>query len=159
MRIRFSKKVIPHVGVVIVIGAGLFLSRDWPYETALFPRVGCTTVLIVAIISLIGEILRGGGPGEPSDVWVSSHLSEDHSLRRAALIFAWLVLFLIGVWALGYEFAAVAFVFLFMKTTGRQSWGISILFTALSFVFLFSVFRLLLDVVWPHGALWDALGL
>ena len=159
MKIRFSKKMIPHVGVIIVIGTGLFLSRDWPYETALFPRVGCTTVLIVAIISLIGELIRGEGKREPSDAWVSSHLSGDHSLGRATLIFAWLVLFLIGVWALGYEFAAVAFVFLFMKATGRQSWRVSILFTVFSFVFLFSVFRLLLEVVWPHGALWEALGL
>ena len=89
---------------------------------------------------------------------MSSQISEELSFRRAGLVFGWLILFLIGVWALGYEFAAVAFVFLFMKITGKQSWGMSILFTVFSFVFLFSVFRLLLNVVWPHGALWEILG-
>jgi hypothetical protein len=60
---------------------------------------------------------------------------------------------------LGYEFAAVAFVFSYMKTTGKQSWKISILFTVFSLLFLLSVFRLLLGVIWPHGALWEIFGL
>jgi hypothetical protein len=158
MKAKISKKLIPHVGVIAVIGIGLLLTQKWPYETALFPRVGCIVVLIVAIISLIGEVIRGGQGGH-SDAWVSNQLSEGPSLRRAALIFGWLVVFVVGVWALGYEFAAVAFVFLFMKITGKQSWRISILFTVFSLVFLYSVFRLLLDVTWPHGALWEMLGL
>ena len=159
MKAKISKKLIPHAGVIAVIGIGFLLTRSWPYETALFPRVGCIVVLIVAIISLIGEILWGGGQADPSDAWVSSQLSGGPSLRRAGVVFSWLVFFLIGVWALGYQFAAVAFVFLFMKFTGKQSWRISILFTVFSFGFLYSVFRLLLDVIWPHGALWEMLGL
>lgn len=159
MRINFSKKLIPHLGVIIVVALGLLLSWGWPYETALFPRVGCIVVLIVAIISFMGELFKKEGQeSSHSDAWVSSHLAGDHSSKRAGLVFGWLVLFLIGVWVFGYEFAALAFVFLFMKVYGKQSWKISIAFTAFSFVFLFSVFRLLLDVIWPHGALWEVLG-
>ena len=158
MKIKLGKKFIPHLGVIVLIALGLLLTRNWPYETALFPRVGCTVVLIMAIISLISELLHQGRKRE-SDIWVASHLSGEPSLKRAGIVFGWLALFLIGIWALGYEFAAVAFVFFFMKIPGRQSWRISILFTVLSFVFLYSVFRLLLDVIWPHSALWEVLGL
>jgi len=160
MKFHASKKLIPHVAVIVAIGIGLLLTWDWPYETALFPRVGCIVVLGVAIISLVSELVRGrGDEAEHGDAWVSSQLSGDRSLKRAGVVFGWLIVFLIGVWALGYEFAAVIFVFLFMKINGKQGWRISILFTVFSFAFLFSVFRLLLNVVWPHGALWGILGL
>ena len=159
MKAKISKKLIPHMGVIVVIGIGFLLTRSWPYETALFPRVGCIVVLIVAIISLIGEVIRGGQRQTTRTRGCRVSSPGGPSLRRAALVFGWLVFFLIGVWALGYEFAAVAFVFLFMKITGKQSWRISILFTMFSFGFLYSVFRLLLDVIWPHGALWEMLGL
>jgi uncharacterized membrane protein YagU involved in acid resistance len=66
---------------------------------------------------------------------------------------------MLGVWALGYPVAAVAFVFLFMKISGRQRWGVSILFSLISFAFLFSVFHLLLGVIWPRGAMWERIGL
>ena len=159
MKAKAQKKIIPHVAVFLVIGTGLFLTRGWPPETALFPEVGCIVVLLVTLISLIGELFRGGGTKERPDGWVSSQRSEDRSLERAPLIFGWLAALLVGVWALGYEFAAVAFVFFYMKITGKQSWKISILFTVFSFLFLFSVFRLLLGVIWPHGALWEMFGL
>ncbi|OGP53577.1 MAG: hypothetical protein A2162_01930 [Deltaproteobacteria bacterium RBG_13_52_11b] len=160
MKFHASKKLIPHLVVIVAIGIGLLLTWDWPYETALFPRVGCIVVLGVAIISLVSELVRGrGDEAKLGDGWVSSQPSGDRSLRRVGVVFGWLILFLIGVWALGYEVAAVIFVFLFMKINGKQSWRISILFTVFSFVFLYSVFRLLLDVIWPHGALWGILGL
>jgi hypothetical protein len=120
----------------------LFLTRNWPYETALFPRFGCIAVLVVTILSLISDLVRARGRGE-----------EQKDLWRTGIIFGWLVVFVIGVWAFGYEFAALAFVFFFMKVHGKQSWRMSIAFTGFSFAFLFSVYRLLLDMTWPHGAL------
>jgi hypothetical protein len=159
MKAHFNRNLIPHAGVLLVIGTGLILTRSWPPETALFPEVGCIVVLLVTLISLIGELFREGGTKERPDGWVSSQRPEGRSPGRAPLIFGWLASLLVGVWALGYEFAAVAFVFFYMKTTGKQSWKISILFTVFSFLFLFSVFRLLLGVIWPHGALWEMFGL
>ena len=159
MKADVGGRGIPHAGVILVIGVGFLLTWNWPYETALFPRMACTVVLIVGIISLIGELIRGRGREVHSDAGVSSHLVGDHSRGRAALVFAWLVLFLVGVWALGYQVAAIAFVFLFMKLSGKQSWRISVLFTGLSFVFLYSVFHLLLGVIWPRGALPEMVGL
>ena len=148
MKFNPSKKLIPHVAIIVLVSIGLFVTRDWPYETALFPRFGCIVVLGVTILSLVSELVR-----------VRGHAKEQEDPWRASVVFGWLVLFVIGVWAFGYEFAAVAFVFFFMKIHGRQSWRISIAFTGLSFLFLFSVFRLLLDMIWPHGALWEMLGL
>lgn len=143
-----SKKLIPHVAIIVVVGIGLFLTRNWPYETALFPRFGCIAVLVVAILSFISEVVRVRERGE-----------EQKDLRRTGIVFGWLVVFVIGVWAFGYEFAAVAFVFFFMKIHGRLSWKMSMAFTGLSLIFLFSVYRLLLDMTWPHGVLWKMFGL
>ena len=148
MKFNPSKKLIPHVAIIVLVSIGLFVTRDWPYETALFPRFGCIVVLGISILSLVSELVR-----------VRGHAKEQEDPWRASVVFGWLVLFVIGVWAFGYEFAAVAFVFFFMKIPGKQGWRISILFTVFSFAFLFSVFRLLLNVVWPHGALWGILGL
>jgi hypothetical protein len=160
MKFKPSKKLIPHVAIIVVIGIGLLLTRDWPYETALFPRFGCIVVLGVAILSLVSELVRGRGhKAEQKDPWLASQLSGDRPLRRAGVVFGWLVLFVIGVWAFGYEFAAVTFVFLFMKIKGKQPWHISILFTAVSFAFVMLVFHLGLGVTWPHGPVWEILGL
>jgi uncharacterized membrane protein YiaA len=142
-----SKKLIPHVAIIVVVGIGLFLTRNWPYETALFPRFGCIAVLVVAILSFISELVRKRERGE-----------EQKDLRRTGIIFGWLVVFVIGVWAFGYECAALAFVFFFMKIHGRLSWKTSIAFSSFSFLFLLSVYRLLLDMTWPHGALWEMFG-
>lgn len=155
------RNLIPHVAIIIVVGLGLLLTRSWPSETALFPEVGCAVVLVVAIISLISEYLaarrstalaRGGECG-------SIETPGQPSMRVAATVFGWLILFLAAIWAIGYEIAAVAFVFLFMKIRGSQGWRLSVLFTVVSIAFLYLVFRLLLGVIWPHGALWEALGL
>ena len=148
MKLNPSKKLLPHVTIIVVVSIGLFATRDWPYETALFPRFGCIAVLSVTMLSLISELVR-----------VRGHASEQGDPRRTGVVFGWLVLFVVGVWAFGYEFAAVAFVFFFMKIHGKQSWKSSIAFTGFSFLFLFSVFRLLLDMIWPHGALWEMFGL
>jgi hypothetical protein len=160
MKLKFRGKMIPHIGVIVFIALGLWLTYDWPYETALFPRIGCIVVLIISVLSLGGEILsEGKAASGHSDAWVSSHLGGEKSSGRALIVFGSLILFMAGVWVFGYEFAAVAFVFLFMKFYGKQSWKMSVAFTVFSFVFLFSVFRLLLDVAWPPGMLWEMIGL
>jgi hypothetical protein len=152
---KFTPGLIPHVAIIVVIGSGLLLTRDWPYETALFPRVGCIVVLCVAILALVSELVRGRGrEADQKDPWLTSLFSGDRPLHRAGAVFGWLILFLIGVWAFGYEFAAVAFVFLFMKIQGKQSWPISILFTAGSFAFLMLVFHFGLGIKWPSGIMW-----
>jgi hypothetical protein len=146
MKFNPSKKLIPHVAIIVLVSIGLFVTRDWPYETALFPRFGCIVVLGVTILSLVSELVR-----------VREHANEQEDPWRASVVFGWLVLFVIGVWALGYEFAAVIFVFLFMKINGKQSWRTSILFAAGSFAFLMLLFDWGLGIKWPSGLVWEIL--
>jgi hypothetical protein len=162
MKLAFSKKLIPHVVILVVVGIGLLLTWDWPKETYLFPRLTCTVVLIVGLLSLFSELNQEKkDKGEQRDVWLSSSMSEDNRvlIRRAAAIIGWLFLFIILIWLFGYKYAAVAFVFLFMKIQGQQSWRASLLFAAGAFAFLRLVFDWGLGIKWPSGILWGLLDL
>jgi hypothetical protein len=150
MRFKFTKQVIPHMVIVAVVGMGLWLARDWPYETALFPRTAGSAAILIALISIFLETRQkknqpaGGVPWAP----------PSHANLKALIDFAWVGAFIFGIWALGYVPAAMLFLFLYMKFKGKQAWLTAILVTAGGFAFMELIFGLLLDIEWFRGALW-----
>jgi hypothetical protein len=160
MRLKFTSQVIPHGVIIAVVGTGLWMAREWPYETALFPRAAGLTVILIALVSLLSEMWQkgaqeaGGGAGREAAAAVDGDF-----LKKAAVGFAWLAGFIFGVWALGYAAAAMIFLFLFMKVKGGQAWLTSILVTAGAFAFMQLIFGMLLNIKWFAGALWGWLGL
>jgi hypothetical protein len=156
MRLKFKSQVIPHGVIIAVVATGLWLAREWPYETALFPMTAGLAIIIVALISMLLEMRQMGARSTGGAVaWAP----PAHANIKAVIDFAWLAGFIFGVWALGYVAASLTFLFLYMKVKGKQSWLITILITAGAFAFLELIFGMLLSIKWFTGALWVMLDL
>ncbi len=65
----------------------------------------------------------------------------------------WMVLYILAIWLVGYEYASVAFIFFFMKFQGEQSWAVSILAAIVALAFVMLVFDWGLGINWPDGLL------
>ena len=156
MRLKFTSQVIPHGVVIAVVATGLWLAREWPYETALFPMTAGLAIIIVALTSMLLEMRQSGAQSTGGAVaWAP----PAHANIKAVVDFAWLAGFIFGVWALGYVAASLTFLFLYMKVKGKQPWLITILITGGAFAFLELIFGILLGIKWFAGALWGWLGL
>jgi putative tricarboxylic transport membrane protein len=142
--------------VIAATAMGLYLSRSWPRGTALFPRVIGSAVIILSVFSLI-RILGGlrrtlaNAPRGPLPT------RDDEFAVRAPVIFGWLVGFCILTWAVGFEVAAPAYVFFYMRLHGKVNWSKSILFTAATVATIIVVYGLIFGTNWPVGAVWEAM--
>jgi hypothetical protein len=156
MRLKFTSQVIPHGVVIVVVATGLWLAREWPYETALFPMTAGLTIIIIALTSMLLEMRKSGVQSTGGAVtWAP----PAHANIKAVVDFLWLTGFIFGIWALGYVAASLTFLFLYMKVKGKQAWLISILITVGAFAFLELIFGMLLGIKWFTGALWVMLDL
>jgi Na+/melibiose symporter-like transporter len=155
MKLTFSNKQIPHLIVFVVSVVFLFLTGGWPYETYLFPRLVCSVVLITALISLYSEMREGKKSGpDHRNAWQASSMAEGSTVfKKTAMVMVWMVLYILAIWLVGYEYASVAFIFFFMKYQGDQSWAVSILAAIVALAFVMLVFDWGLGINWPDGFL------
>lgn len=151
MRLPFPCQVIPHGVIIAVVATGLWLAREWPHETALFPMTAGFAVIIIALISMFLEIRRwkADETGSPAK-WAPPARAN----VKAVVDFTWLAGFIFLVWAVGYLVASMIFLFLYMKVKGKQSWLKSVLITGGAFAFITLIFDMLLGIKWFKGALW-----
>lgn len=149
-------RVVFNLAIVTVISTGLYLSRNWPTETALFPRAIGFPVLALSLVTFVMGLfdLR---PGWKRVAAEGIPPADRKFVVSAARIFGWLVGFAIAIWALGFQFAAPLFVLSYMRLEGRTSWFACVLFTVGAAAFIFIVFALLFHVTWPTGAVLEAL--
>jgi hypothetical protein len=155
MKLTFTKKQIPHLVVFVVTAVFLFLSRSWPYEAYLFPRLVCCVVLIAVLVSLCSEMGGEKKSGmEHRDAWQASSMAEGRTFfNKTAIAMVWMFFYILAIWLVGYEYASVAFIFSFMKFNGDQSWTISLLAAILALAFVMLVFDWGLGIQWPAGLL------
>ena len=155
MRIKIDKEVSSHLFVIIVAALGLWVTRTWPYKTALFPRATANVILIVALLSLGVELRKKSKQGETT----KAPVLKPGFAKNAVVNFGWLAGYVITTWLLGYMIASALYVFLYMKVKGKQSWLSSILVTAGSIGFLWVIFIVLLKIRLLEGVLWSWFGL
>ena len=154
MKLTFSKKQIPHLVLFVITAVFLFLTMGWSYEAYLFPRLVCSVVLITVLISLFSEMKEGKKSGDHKNVWQSSSMAEGRTVfNKTAIVMVWMVLYILAIRLVGYEYASVAFIFFFMKFQGEQSWAVSILAAIVALAFVMLVFDWGLGINWPDGLL------
>ncbi len=155
MRIKIDKEVGSHLFIIGVVALGLWVTRTWPYETALFPRVTANAILIVAFLSLFVEIRKKRKKGGTA----AAPILKPGVGKNAVINFGWLLGYVIGTWLLGYMIASALYVFLYMKVKGKQNWLISILVPTGVITFLGVVFIVFLKIRLLPGVLWSWFGL
>ncbi len=151
--------------LTVVFAACVFMSREWPWKTALFPMViGVAGCLMAAALSLWTG-LRGGeekapeGPAGASDIFLDVNLRSGEALKRTFVICFWLLGILAGTWLLGQLIALPLFVFLYLKAGSGEGWAVSLGLTACIVVFLYGVFDQVIHVSWYDGELLRYLGI
>ena len=142
--------------IILVLSVAMYMSQDWPEETALFPRAIGFPILALSVVSLIIGLVRARR--EWTSVERDIAPSDRSFVVSATGIFSWLVSLALAIWALGFPFAIPLFVLSYMKVQGKLGWLTSILWTALATAFVFLFFGWMLQVSWPHGALWKMFG-
>jgi hypothetical protein len=155
MRFKLYKQVVFHLIIIFIASLGLWATRTWPYEAALFPKTVTTVVLIVTLLSLFTECYKRIKKGEP----VKEQVIKPDFGKNTLVNIIWLAAYIIGIWLLGYFIASVLYVFLYMKIKGKLSWLVSTLVSVGIFAFLAVVFVVFLEIKIFPGVLWNWLGL
>lgn len=155
MRIKIDKEVGSHLFIIGVASMGLWVTRTWPYETALFPKITTYAILIFALLSLFVELRKKKKKGETA----TASILKPGVAKNAVNNFGWLAGYVIGTWLLGYIIASLLYVFLYIKVKGKQGWLTAILVTLGAFLFLEVVFVILLKIRLLPGVLWSWFGL
>ena len=153
---KIVAQLIFNLLIIVVLSIALYMARDWPSETALFPRTIGFPILALSVVSLILVLIRARRELAMVAGDIPSYRSNFPT--KATVIFGWLGGFILAIWAFGFESAVPLFMFLYMKLQGKQSWLTCALFTAVATAFIILVFGWLFQVSWPRGAVWVILG-
>ncbi len=142
--------------IIVILSIALYTTRDWPSETALFPRTIGFPILALSVVSLILGLVKARREWTSVERGIASF--DRSFVVNAAGIFGWLAGFAVAIWAFGFQIAVPLFVFLYMKLQGKQSWLSCVLFTVAAAAFVVIFFGWVFHVSWPRGAVWEMFG-
>jgi hypothetical protein len=145
--------------LIIAIAIGLYQSRGWNPTTALFPQVIGFPMLVLLVIILAVDIIKGrrqkaNGKEDGDDDREFSAVTY-----HSAIYFYWLVGFGVLIWAIGIEYSIPIYVFSYLKVVGKYSWIKSGLYAVAATAFIVILFGYVFRVAWPQGALLNVLDL
>lgn len=143
-------------GVILLVALwALYATRDWPSNTALYPRVVSVPFILLAtaefVLSLRGR--DGGEGGRAMDVQMPTVTTPEIAIRRTMTTIFWLLGFFGGIWLLGFPVAVPIFVFAYLKFQGRESWVMSIGLAAAAWAGFYVLFVRLLHLPFLQGIL------
>ena len=151
-RLRFDRRVIFTVCVIILLSLALWQSRNFGVRAGLFPWVIGTPTLVLALFQLAKDlrghkkvrapVFEGEGAVEVSPAVAS---------RRTWTILGWTVGFFIAIWLLGFSYAVPLTMVLYLKLAGREKWPITAVMAFGTWVFFYLLFERMLSVPFPDG--------
>ncbi|MBI2360318.1 MAG: tripartite tricarboxylate transporter TctB family protein [Deltaproteobacteria bacterium] len=120
----------------------LYASLHWPLRAALFPRVIGIPLLLLALAEMLLSVLREEKEreGHAVDFELTTDVDPVVARKRTLAILAWTVGFLVLIVLIGFPIAVPLFVFLYLRTAGKEGWVLTILITALSWLFMEGLF-------------------
>ena len=144
------------IGVAVLAAWALIETRGWSIQTALYPRVVATPLLVLALVETLLS-LRGEGPAEAAqtmDFSLSTSVTPGLAQRRTVTAFVWLAGFFVIAVLLGFSRAIPLFVFAYLKGQGKETWTVSIVLAALAWLVFYLLFVSLLHLPFAEGLLW-----
>jgi hypothetical protein len=154
--LRFDRRVVFTVCVIILLALALWQSRNFGVRAGLFPWVIGTPTLLLALIQLAKD-LRGhkkvSGPAFEGEGAVE--VSPEVATRRTLTILGWTVGFFIAIWLLGFSYAVPLTMVLYLKLAGREKWPITVIMTFCTWGFFYVLFQRILNVPFPDGLIFD----
>jgi hypothetical protein len=147
-------------GVALVAAYALYAAMDWPFRTALFPRMIGVPLLLLALVEM-GWSAFGAEKqreGHAVDFELTTEIDPEVARRRTLTIVAWIFGFFILILVVGFPVGVPLFVFLYLKLAGKESWGLALVLTVLSWLLMKGLFDRLLHIPFPDGWIQSLLG-
>ena len=157
MRLR-AQSALP-IAVAVLAAWALIEARGWSIQTALYPRVVATPLLILALVEAFLSLTEEESPeaAQTMDLTLSTSTTPALARRRTVTTFAWLAGFLAIVVLLGFSPAIPVFVFAYLKGQGKESWTASIVLAVTAWLVFFLLFVSLLHLPLPLGVIWQVI--
>jgi hypothetical protein len=153
MKIGVNIRFLFSLAVALVGGYTLYASIDWPFKTALFPRVIGAPLLILAAVETALSALGAEKQreGRATDFQLTTDVEPAVALQRTLTIVGWILGFFVLILTVGFLLAVPLFVFLYLKLAGKEGWLLTLSLTAVSWLFMEGVFNRLLHLPFPPG--------
>ena len=162
-QLRFGASASFTLAVIAFIIAAIALSSEWPAVAKPVPLTACYMALTAAVLNLISELF--GKEQSASTRGVDGGVAVRHNAEldvepaaaryQATLYFAWLALFLLAIWVIGFVPAIAVFVFAYMCLGFREPALQSLGFAAGTALLAWGLFDQLLAVHWPSSLIGD----
>lgn len=139
--------------VALVGGYALYASLDWPFRTALFPRMIGVPLLLLALIEMALSAFgtEKEREGHAVDFELTTDVDPSVARRRTIAILAWTFGFFALILLVGFPLGVPVFVFCYLKLAGKEGWGLALVLTVLSWLLMEGLFDRLLHLPFPKG--------
>jgi hypothetical protein len=146
--------------VALVAAWALVETRGWPALAAIYPRVVAAPLLILAVAEtwLSARSHLAANDVAVPDLAPVADAPLEVQRRAAALVFAWMVGFVVAIEALGFPLALPLFVFGYLRAYAPVSWAASLVLPAVAWAAFHGLFIRLLHLPFPPGFVWSLLG-
>lgn len=160
MRARFDLRAVLALGTLVLAGSALYSTLDWPWQTALFPRLIGVPLFLLALIETALCVLgpEGAREGHAVDFELTTDVDPATARRRTLAIETWIVGFFGLILLVGFPLAVPIFVFAYLKLAGREGWILTIILTATSWLFMEGLFDRLLHIPFSEGWIFSLFG-
>ena len=136
---------------IIIIAVCLYKAKDWNSTTALFPRVVGFPMLVLTIAILAVDIKNGRHQDKDGETDGDAEFTKKSG--RMIKYFAWLIGFVVLVWAIGIDYTIPIYIFSYMKIEGKYGWLKCGTYAVATTVFITILFEYVFRVAWPEGVL------
>ncbi len=153
MKAKINVHFLLAFSIAIVAGYALYASIDWPFRTALFPRMIGVPLLLLALIEMALSAFgtEKEREGHAVDFELTTEVDPSVARRRTFTILAWTFGFFALILLVGFPLGVPVFVFCYLKLAGKEGWGLALVLTVLSWLLMEGLFDRLLHLPFPKG--------
>ena len=151
--------------VVLVLAVALWVSRGWSQRAGLFPWIVLVPRLALALWQLVDDA-RGktlpptttvGDQGEAETL--DAAITSGEMTRRGASVVGWILGFFALIWLVGFAIGGAFASALYLRLGARERWPLSLVYGVVAYLLLEVVFRRMLAIPFPDGAVFEWLDL
>lgn len=148
---------------VVFFAYMIWEANAWDTPAKMFPWAIGIPMLVLAILHLVnewkGEQKRTSGGAPPVDIEFAKGIDPVVARSRALTSFAWIIVFLICIWFIGFSISTALMIFLYLKIQAGEPWGLSFALSSAGWLIYFLLFEYLLRLPFPEPILFSWFGI